>query len=351
MRERPNPQAPANWVCRGLLAAACVCAAAEAQESAPTTAPASGLRAEISAARSLFSPGEKVVLRFTLINSGDEVVELPLRSDPGAAEGVALPASLIFGDAAHPALFLSFDDEAAAAISHPAPASQPARESLRIAPHGSVGAELDMRMLYRRLRYAGRYRVDWKPASAAGASAVFTFRVEPRKRAVLVTDYGKISFDLLYDKAPHNVDNLLELIGQRFYDGLKLHRVIPEFIIQGGSPTGKSDGVRPDGKHLQAEWNDTPFDAGTLAMATKPGEPHSASCQFFITLARLADFDGKYTAVGQARDDESLATLRKIAELPTDAHDAPRHPVVIRMFMLIDAAERGPDRLDVAKQP
>ena len=94
-----------------------------------------------------------------------------------------------------------------------------------------------------------------------------------------------------------------------------------------------------DGKTVPAEFSDTPIELGTLVMAHKPDDPNSASCQFFIALARLEDLDGKYTVIGQARDDESLRTLNQLAALPTNRSDRPVKPLVIRSINLVDAAE------------
>jgi peptidyl-prolyl cis-trans isomerase B (cyclophilin B) len=192
------------------------------------------------------------------------------------------------------------------------------------------------RSLYRPLRYVGNYRLEWQPLGGRVEPASVTFRVEQPKEAVLVTDYGKITFALMYDKAPRNVENFLELLRERFYDGKTIHRVVPGFIIQGGSPDGSGTGIRPDGKFVDAEFSDAPFELGTLAMARKPSDPDSASCQFFISLARLKELDGKYTVIGQAKDEESLRTLRQLGELPTTKDGRPVRPLQIRFFTLVD---------------
>ena len=71
-------------------------------------------------------------------------------------------------------------------------------------------------------------------------------------------------------------------------------------------------------------------------MAHKPSDPDSASCQFFICLARLPELDGKYTVIGQASDQESLRTLQIIEQLPTNSDDQPIRPLSIRFFTLVD---------------
>jgi hypothetical protein len=81
-------------------------------------------------------------------------------------------------------------------------------------------------------------------------------------------------------------------------------------------------------------------------MARRPSEPGSASCQFFIALARLPELDGQYTVIGQPKDDETLRTLASIAEEPTDRQDRPRIPVVIRSINLVPAEEQETIRLN-----
>ncbi|RMF83692.1 MAG: peptidylprolyl isomerase [Planctomycetota bacterium] len=298
------------------------------------------LRAEVTSTRRVFRPGDPILIRLTLRNPTSEVIELPLPNGRADAEPlVGLPRTLVYGEPDAPGLWLSLDDD------KPAPLAAPASDeadgdipaSLRIAPRASVGVEIDISRLSRQLRYSGVHRLEWRPPVAGVAPAAATFRIEPRKRAVLVTDYGKITFDLFYEQAPQNVENLLDLIRSQFYNGLTLHRIIPGFIIQGGSPDGTGGGTRPDGRTVPAEFHEAPFEAGTLAMARKPADPDSASCQFFIALTRLPDLDGQYTVVGQARDDESLLTLRQLANLPADENGRPLRPVVIRSFTLIDA--------------
>ena len=156
-------------------------------------------------------------------------------------------------------------------------------------------------------------------------TASLSFRVETRKDAVLVTDYGKITFSLLYERAPRNIENFLDLMRDRFYDGKAIHRVVPHFIIQAG------------------------FEPGTLAMARKPSDPHSASCQFFISLARLPELDGKYTVIGQARGEESLRTLQILSELPTNAQGRPVRPLAIRFFTLVDVSVSEVRQLELSQ--
>ncbi len=334
---------------RRLLTAVVLLAASGSLRAAPpATQPASGgLRAELLPRRPIFNPFEPIRIRFVLVNETDEPLELDC---PAAAldDGpITLPRSLVLGSASEPALWVSYDEEKPVAADAPtAPAETAGR--LRLGPRASVGVELDLRSVFSRSRYSGTYHVEWRvPCTDGRLRASATFRVESRKMVVIVTDYGKMSFDLFYDRAPRNVANFIELAERKFYDGLTFHRIVPGYLIQGGSPDGSETGTRPDGKTVPAEFSDLPFTAGTLAMARKPSDPDSASCQFFITLARIPELDGKYTIIGQAHDETTLRTLRHLAELPTDGQYRPLRPVVIRFLTLVDADQLQFQRVEI----
>jgi cyclophilin family peptidyl-prolyl cis-trans isomerase len=114
----------------------------------------------------------------------------------------------------------------------------------------------------------------------------------------LETTEGTITVELWPDVAPRTVDHFIQLTHQGFYGGLTFYRVIPDFILQTGDPTG--DGTGGCGYTIDPEFNDRPFDKGVLGMA-RTHDPHSASSQFFIALSReyCAHLDGQYTAFGR----------------------------------------------------
>lgn len=322
----------------------------QAQESA---APPESLRAEVAAARPLFTTDREIRLRFTLINTADEPVTLPVAGGVAAKEGTALPLAFVLG-IEQPALSVIYEDESP----KPVPALPPTEENpgtpvpspLRLAPRGVVGLELDLTAYYAACRYPGVYRVEWRPLEGRVPAATATFRVESRRDAILVTDYGKVSFELDYERAPLNVTNFLELARDGFYEGKVFHRIVPGFVIQGGCPKGDGTGIRPDGRLVPAEFHpEIPVEAGTLLMARKPRDPNSASCQFFIALARLPNLDGQATVLGVAGDDESLRTLQKLAAVPCDANYRPLAPVTIRSINLVDAEQNRARRLELRR--
>ncbi len=120
--------------------------------------------------------------------------------------------------------------------------------------------------------------------------------------AVVKTNKGVIRFKFYPKDAPNTVASFIELADKRFYDGLKWHRVVPGFVIQGGDPLSKTDdpavGSGGPGWRLKAEFNSRKHLLGTVAMA-RSQDPDSAGSQFYICLAPQPSLDGQYTVFGQ----------------------------------------------------
>ena len=102
---------------------------------------------------------------------------------------------------------------------------------------------------------------------------------------------------------------IIELVNKAFYDGIKFHRVVPNFVIQAGDPSGTGTGG--SGKNLKAEFNDLQHIKGTVAMA-RTSDPDSADSQFYIALTTLSHLDRKYTVFGQVV--EGLDVIDKIEQ-------------------------------------
>lgn len=297
---------------------------------------------EIRPLRSNSPPSDPAWVEFTLTNLTDQTVDLGAVST--TCDAALLPDDVLFGNGASSALVVILGDEKLPHAISTAPAPTVTPRPLRIGPYGVLGVRLDLRQHYHGLRYTGDFRLEWKPFNGRFGSATATFRIEPRKLAVIVTDYGKMTFRLNYDETPRNIENFLDLVRDGFYSNKSFHRVVPGFVIQGGCPNGNGTGIRPDGKLVPGELRRLPVDVGTLMMAHKPGDTNSASCQFFIALTRLPDLDGQYTIIGQGADDETRSTLQQISGVATDAKDRPQRPVVIRSVNLIDEADIVPPR-------
>ena len=165
--------------------------------------------------------------------------------------------------------------------------------------------------------------------------------------AKIDTDKGEILLELFYKQTPLTVINFAGLAegklnlggsdkatGTPFYDGLKFHRVIKDFMIQGGCPQGTGTGG--PGYTIAAEFNDKPHVAGTLSMA-RTNDPDTAGSQFFICLGTQDFLDGKYTAFGQTADEASLETVNKIGVVPTNQSDLPNTPVTITKATVIES--------------
>jgi peptidyl-prolyl cis-trans isomerase B (cyclophilin B) len=149
------------------------------------------------------------------------------------------------------------------------------------------------------------------------------------KTATLHTNHGAVSLELFDEDAPRTVENFTKLAGDGFYDGVVFHRVIPDFMIQGGDPTGTGRGG--PGYQFEDEINDHKVVRGALAMAN--AGPNTNGSQFFVVTAEEASWlDGKHTVFGRVTD--GMDVVDRISELPRDAHDRPREDVVIERVEL-----------------
>jgi peptidyl-prolyl cis-trans isomerase B (cyclophilin B) len=150
--------------------------------------------------------------------------------------------------------------------------------------------------------------------------------------ATLHTNHGPISVELYPDDAPKTVENFTKLAREGFYDGLIFHRVIPDFMIQGGDPTGT--GMGGPGYQFEDEFNSHGVDRGALAMAN--AGPNTNGSQFFIVTAESASWlNGKHTVFGRVTD--GMDVVDKICGLPRDARDRPHDDATIERVELADA--------------
>jgi cyclophilin family peptidyl-prolyl cis-trans isomerase len=147
--------------------------------------------------------------------------------------------------------------------------------------------------------------------------------------ATLHTNRGPITIDFYDEEAPKTVDNFRRLAGDGFYDGLGFHRVIPDFMIQGGCPEGTGTGG--PGYTFEDEINEHRVVRGALAMAN--AGPNTNGSQFFIVTVDEAPWlDGKHTVFGRVSD--GMDAVDAIEQTPTDARDKPVEPAVIERVEL-----------------
>ena len=154
------------------------------------------------------------------------------------------------------------------------------------------------------------------PASAEAAK---------RQTAVFKTNMGTFEIELYNDLAPDTVKNFVALTKKKFYDGIIFHRVIDQFMIQGGDPTGTGRGdagysIKDEfGKGLKHS------EKGILSMAN--AGPNTGSCQFFITLVPCPWLDGKHAIFGHVV--KGMDIVEKIGHVATDSQDRPLKKVIM----------------------
>ena len=147
-----------------------------------------------------------------------------------------------------------------------------------------------------------------------------------KEHLFIETDYGTIEIAFYPDKAPKHVEAIKKLANEGFYDGIRFHRVIPNFMIQGGDPTSKDPtkrhlhGTGGPGFHIEAEFNDVSHKRGICSMA-RSQHPDSAGSQFFICVADCPFLDGQYTVWGNVVNGMDVAD--KIVALQRDHNDNP----------------------------
>jgi cyclophilin family peptidyl-prolyl cis-trans isomerase len=149
--------------------------------------------------------------------------------------------------------------------------------------------------------------------------------------AKLHTSHGTIEIEFFDDDAPKTVDNFRKLAADKFYDGLMFHRVIPDFMIQGGCPQGTGTGG--PGYTFEDEFNQHKIVRGALAMANSG--PNTNGSQFFIVTTAAAPWlDGKHTVFGQVTN--GMDAVDALEAVPTDARDRPQEPAAIESVELSD---------------
>lgn len=153
-------------------------------------------------------------------------------------------------------------------------------------------------------------------------------------RAIIKTKFGDIEIRFFPERAPKHVENFIKLAKSGFYDGTIFHRVIPDFMIQGGDPNTKDPskkeqyGMGGPGYSLPAEFNDTPHKRGIVSMA-RAQDPNSAGSQFFIVVEDARFLDRKYTAFGEVV--QGIGVVDKIANVDRDSRDNPLERIEMKM--------------------
>jgi peptidyl-prolyl cis-trans isomerase B (cyclophilin B) len=174
-------------------------------------------------------------------------------------------------------------------------------------------------------------------ASAAGAAA-------SSPNAFIDTKFGSIEIRFFPDVAPKHVENFVTLAKEGFYDGTLFHRVIPDFMIQGGDPNTKDKaqtnlyGMGGPGYTVKAEFNDKPHVRGAVSMA-RSQHPDSAGSQFFIVVQDSTFLDRKYTVFGEVVN--GMAVADKIVSQKRDRRDNPLDRIEMKV-RIVDAPTLDP---------
>jgi peptidyl-prolyl cis-trans isomerase-like 1 len=147
--------------------------------------------------------------------------------------------------------------------------------------------------------------------------------------SVLLGSLGKLTIELYWDHAPLTCRNFAELSRRGYYDNCTFHRLVPNFVIQGGDPSGTGRG----GQSIYGRFFDDELHgdlkhtgAGILSMAN--AGPNVNGSQFFITLAPAHSLNGRHTIFGRIQS--GMTTVQRISQVATDGNDVPLDPVVIR---------------------
>ena len=153
-----------------------------------------------------------------------------------------------------------------------------------------------------------------------------------------IKGFGSMLIELDPEAAPKTVENFTNLVEKGFFDGLTFHRIIKNFMIQGGDPAGNgTGGCKPEiyGEFAANGWpqNTISHKRGVISMA-RTSNPNSASCQFFIVHKDSTYLDGQYAAFGHVV--EGLEVLDEVASVATYPNDMPCKKVVIKKMSVVE---------------
>jgi len=150
--------------------------------------------------------------------------------------------------------------------------------------------------------------------------------LERAKNPVVVveTNFGTIELELYWKETPKTAESFLYLVNKGYYNDLIFHRIVPNFVIQGGDPMG--DGTGGPGYNVPFEKADTKHLRGSLGMA-RSQDPNSGGSQFYICLRDLPNLDGNYVVFGKVV--KGMDVVDKIAQVPTGPGDFPEKQVIM----------------------
>ena len=159
--------------------------------------------------------------------------------------------------------------------------------------------------------------------------------VNPNETATIETPFGKMTVKFYSKEAPNHAANFKRLANAGYYNGTKFHRIIPNFVIQGGDILSRdenpgNDGTGGPGYSVDAEFNDIHHRLGILSMA-RSQNPNSAGSQFFVVAGDVPHLDGQYTVFGEVT--EGLEVIEKIVKQKRNSRDNPNTPIPMYVYM------------------
>lgn len=297
-------------------------------------------------------PGVKVTLDArSLVTSGANV---ELRMVVQVDKDAELPAVLVNGAS----LSVKCDDQALAPIQQPAKGGPVAfAAGTRLERTLSIPATAFLPKA--ELGAVASVVVAWEGMGGVGCA----FRVAPetknvdlatldlaKTQVVLVTNYGDMTLEFRPDKAPRHVENFVKLCLQGFYDGTKFHRVVRDFMIQGGCPNTKDDskkdlwGTGGPGYTIAAEFTDLRHLRGTLSTA-RTSEPNSAGSGFFICHKDAPQLDTQYSVFGAITSGGGIDVVDRIAAVPVTGPQGgeksrPIQPVILHSAIVLPVKKK-----------
>lgn len=164
--------------------------------------------------------------------------------------------------------------------------------------------------------------VAYGDTSKAAAEYIMPMRNKANKIVTIETSFGNMTVELFHDLAPAHADSFFARVKDGFYSKQIFHRIIPGFMMQGGSPKG--DGMSGAGYTLKSEFSNEAHVAGTLSMA-RTQDPNSASSQFFICFTDAPHLNGQYTVFGHLlKGYDVLYKIEKYSQAGRDKTDPPK---------------------------
>lgn len=260
---------------------------------------ATGVKAVLEArGRQFFYAGDPFPLKISIGNDGGETIKNPVRAP----------------------LLRSFDvrgpDGSPLPVTGSADVPEPSRPDT-ISPASGYFVVADLTRIYAGLLKPGRYTIRWSADGIASDTIVVhmipKYDASKEYEARFETDNGSFTLDFFATSAPIAVKAFIDMANAGFYDGLTFHKIVPDYLVEGGDPAGDGSGAPPF--RYVAELSSVPVVAGTVLMKPVSPSPPTNGSQFAIVLRPDPSLTGQATAVGQIVD--GLDVVKKISRLPS----------------------------------